>query len=87
MGTVIVSYVVNQDKISLTIEDNGAGIAKQDLDKIFNAYYKNDKSIGLSGDGLGLYIAKENMVSIHGAITVESEIEISYLCPNWGILK
>lgn len=73
-GIVNVSYVVNQDKISLTIEDNGSGIAEKDLDKIFNAYYKNDKSLGLSGDGLGLYIAKENMECIHGTITVESEV-------------
>ncbi len=73
-GTVIVSYVVNKEKISLTIEDNGTGITKQDVDKIFNAYYKNDKFLGLSGDGLGLYIAKENMTSIYGTIAVESEI-------------
>ncbi|NLJ97011.1 MAG: HAMP domain-containing histidine kinase [Clostridiales bacterium] len=73
-GIVTVSYLVGQDMISLTIEDNGLGIAKQDLDKIFNAYYKPDKSLGLSGDGLGLYIAKENMTSINGNITVKSEI-------------
>lgn len=73
-GIVNVSYTVNQDKIRLTIEDNGSGIAEKDLAKIFNAYYKNDKSLGLSGDGLGLYIAKENMESIYGTITVESEV-------------
>ncbi len=73
-GIVNVSYVVNQDKISLTIEDSGLGIAEQDLDKIFNAYYKYDKSLGLSGDGLGLYIARENMTSINGTITVKSEV-------------
>jgi signal transduction histidine kinase len=58
----------------LTIEDNGLGIDVKDHDKIFNAYYKNDKSLGLSGDGLGLYIAKENMTSIQGTIVVESQI-------------
>lgn len=73
-GTVKVSYQINQDTIVLTIEDNGSGIEEKDLDKIFNAYYKNDKSMGLSGDGLGLYIAKENMGSIHGSIAVESEV-------------
>lgn len=73
-GSVMVSYVVNQDKICLVIEDNGSGIDEKNLDKIFNAYYKNDKLIGMSGDGLGLYIAKENMTSIQGTIAVESEI-------------
>ncbi|MBH1939841.1 HAMP domain-containing histidine kinase [Mobilitalea sibirica] len=73
-GKVLVSYQINQDNIVLVIEDNGSGISKQDLDKIFNAYYKNEKSMGQSGDGLGLYIAKENMKSIHGTISVVSEI-------------
>jgi Signal transduction histidine kinase len=73
-GSVNVAYRINQDAIILTIEDNGSGIDEKDLDKIFNAYYRNDKSLGLSGDGLGLYIAKENMTSIHGTIAVESQI-------------
>lgn len=74
-GRVYVTYQVNQKEIVLTIEDNGSGIGKEDLGKIFNAYYKQDKSTGLSGDGLGLYIARENMNSIHGTIAVESEIK------------
>jgi signal transduction histidine kinase len=73
-GSVSVSYVINQDNVRLMIEDTGSGIDEKDLDKIFNAYYKNDKSSGNSGDGLGLYIAKENMTGIQGNITVESEI-------------
>lgn len=73
-GSVNVSYVLLQNKINLVIEDNGLGIAEQDLDKIFNAYYKNNKSYEGSGDGLGLYIAKENMENIQGSIVVESEI-------------
>jgi signal transduction histidine kinase len=74
-GVVRIAYHINQEVIVLSIEDNGAGIKKKDLDKIFQAYYKSDKSPGLSGDGLGLYIAKENMTSIHGTIEVESELD------------
>ncbi|BCK01039.1 sensor histidine kinase [Anaerocolumna chitinilytica] len=74
-GSVRIAYHINQEVIVLSIEDNGAGIEKKDLDKIFQAYYKSDKSPGLSGDGLGLYIAKENMTSIHGTIEVESELD------------
>lgn len=73
-GSVTIAYVVDRDKISLTIEDNGAGIDTKDQNKIFNAYYKTDKVMDVSGDGLGLYIARENMTSIQGSITVESEI-------------
>lgn len=74
-GAVRIAYHINQEDIVLSIEDNGAGIDKKDLDKIFQAYYKSDKSPGLSGDGLGLYIAKENMTSIYGTIEVESELD------------
>ncbi len=74
-GSVRIAYHINQEVIVLSIEDNGAGIDKKDWDKIFQAYYKSDKSSGLSGDGLGLYIAKENMASIHGTIEVESELD------------
>lgn len=74
-GSVRITYRINQEVIVLSIEDNGAGIDKKDWDKIFQAYYKSDKSPGLSGDGLGLYIAKENMTSIHGTIEVESELD------------
>lgn len=74
-GRVYVAYRIDQDKIVLTIEDNGSGISEEDLDKIFDAYYRKDKSTGLSGDGLGLFIAKENMAGIQGTIAVESEIK------------
>lgn len=74
-GRVQVSYQIEQDKLVLEIEDNGSGISKEDLEKIFDAYYTKDKLTGLSGDGLGLFIAKENMISIHGTIAVESEIK------------
>lgn len=74
-GSVRIAYHINQEVIVLSIEDNGAGIDKKDWDKIFQAYYKSDKSSGLSGDGLGLYIAKENMASINGTIEVESELD------------
>lgn len=73
-GKVYVSYHVNSDNIILTIEDNGPGISKEDQVKIFDAYYKKDVSIGSAGDGIGLYVAKENMTILHGTITVDSNL-------------
>jgi len=73
-GEVSISYHVNQDRIEIVIEDNGSGIEQEDRNKVFDAYYKANKSVGASGEGLGLYIAKENMESIQGTITVESEL-------------
>jgi signal transduction histidine kinase len=73
-GYVNITYQVSNDRIILTIEDNGPGISKEDQERIFQAYYKKDKSTGSAGDGIGLYIAKENMESIQGTISVNSEI-------------
>ena len=73
-GNVSVSYHVNSDSIILAIEDNGPGISKEDQAKIFGAYYKKDISIGSAGDGIGLYVANENMAIIHGTIIVESDL-------------
>ena len=72
-GTVSVSYMLKNDNISISIQDNGAGIDGKDIDKIFNAYYRSGWQQTEQGDGLGLYIAKENLIKINGSISVESK--------------
>ena len=58
----------------IRVEDDGIGIAGDDLDKIWNRFYRADKSrSGDEGFGLGLYMVKW-IVQMHGGtITVESE--------------
>jgi len=73
-GKVSISYKINSDHIILTIEDNGSGISNEDQAKIFDAYYKKEISSGTAGDGIGLYIAKENMEILQGTITVDSDL-------------
>lgn len=73
-GDVTISYQIALDKIIIMIEDNGPGISKEDQERIFDAYYKKDKSSGSAGDGIGLYVAKENMESMGGSITIQSEV-------------
>lgn len=72
-GTVTVYYRILEKNIVLTIEDNGPGISQEDQLRIFDAYYKKDISAGSAGDGLGLYVARENMINIKGALAVESK--------------
>jgi len=70
-----ISSAIRGDKVEITVSDEGAGIPKADIGKIFDRFYTADKSRskGLSGTGLGLSIAK--MISdIHdGEIKAESE--------------
>lgn len=76
-GEVKISYQIDDienDIINLTIVDTGIGISKEDQQKIFNAYYRSQNNSNISGEGLGLYIAKENIESLDGTIMVESEL-------------
>jgi signal transduction histidine kinase len=55
----------------IEIEDNGIGISKQYLDRIFDMFFVTNKN---KGTGLGLYIVKESVEKMHGTIRVESKI-------------
>lgn len=60
--------------IVVSITDQGVGIPKNVIDKIFDRFYRVDKarSRNLGGTGLGLAIAKEMVVAHGGKIWAES---------------
>jgi signal transduction histidine kinase len=75
-GLVRVSLEEGEDSVRISVRDTGMGIPKDDLDKVFERFYRVEGSdtAGISGTGLGLSIAKD-IVNMHkGAISVESEI-------------
>jgi len=73
-GRVLLYYNVTSESLILTIEDNGPGISEEVQKRIFDAYYKRDTTANTSGEGIGLYVAKENLTSISGSIAVDSTL-------------
>ena len=62
----------SKENATITIEDNGIGIADKDKEKIFKMFYRATKLS--TGSGLGLYIVKESLDKLGGTITLESEL-------------
>ena len=75
-GRIIIKAGMEQDSIKICIEDNGMGIQREELPRIFNKLYSLNTSTTRSSDGmgLGLYIAKAIIDSHGGNIWAESEI-------------
>jgi signal transduction histidine kinase len=71
-GRVTLSYKDADGSLEIKITDNGIGIGEEKLGKIFDAYYRGDKTD--KGDGLGLFLAKESIGKIYGTISVSSEL-------------
>lgn len=75
-GNVKIELNQTSDKVVFRITDNGIGIAAEEQDKIFERFYKSDKSRTTisKGNGLGLSIVKE-IIDLHaGTIKLQSEV-------------
>lgn len=73
---VLVKAKVDAGNIVVRVEDFGIGIAKEDLDQLFQRFYRVSKTaMNYQGVGLGLYIASEIVKKHNGTFTIESEPE------------
>ncbi|WKY48192.1 HAMP domain-containing sensor histidine kinase [Eubacteriaceae bacterium ES3] len=73
-GSVTINYFSQKDMLTIVVEDSGKGISKEEQSKIFNVYFRGDNSQNTSGDGIGLYVVKENLEKIKGVIDLESTV-------------
>ena len=71
-GTIDITTFAQDDSITIKIKDSGAGIPKEQIDKIFTAGFTT-KGVGV-GTGLGLAICAKIIEKHEGKITVNSEV-------------
>lgn len=75
-GLIILSVKKGPGEVVFSVNDNGSGMNKQQLDRLFKKFYQTDTSLARKkgGSGLGLYIINE-LIKLHGGkIWVESEL-------------
>jgi len=74
-GTISVSGEISSNKYLITISDNGIGISKDAIDKIFDPFFRGDDgSRSTNGAGLGLTLSKKIIENHKGTITIKSEL-------------
>ena len=73
-GRIRVSAGSKDEEVWCTVQDNGIGIPKEDVDKVFERFYRVDKarSRESGGTGLGLSIASEIVTRHNGRIGIQS---------------
>ena len=70
--TILINISATPDKVILTVEDNGKGIAEKHIHKIFDMFYRADSHS--EGTGLGLYLVKITVEKLAGTIFIDSEV-------------
>lgn len=74
-GSIRISVMKEKDKAVIRVEDNGIGIAEEELDRVFERFYRTDKSRTRKsgGAGIGLTITRAIVRAHQGSISCESE--------------
>lgn len=77
-GSIKVSLLEDDNKVTISVADTGIGISKQDCSRIFERFYRVDKSHSkkIGGTGLGLSIVKHIVNYHNGEIHLKSELGV-----------
>ncbi len=73
-GYLNISLKKIKKNIYITVENSGVGISRDEIDLVFERFYKSDKSRSDNSYGLGLYIAKTIVTKLGGKLLLDSEV-------------
>jgi signal transduction histidine kinase/DNA-binding response OmpR family regulator/ligand-binding sensor domain-containing protein len=75
-GKVVIDLVETSENVSIKVTDNGKGIPKEEIHKVFDRFYRSDKKTqtGYGGSGIGLALAEAIVKAHDGSISCSSEI-------------
>lgn len=71
--TVYFSVFIQSDSMKISVKDEGIGINKEDIPRLFDTFFRSNESQNIEGTGIGLTILKRAIDLLSGTITVESE--------------
>ena len=76
-GSVCIRLTENEENVCISVQDNGVGIPKEDQSRVFERFYRVDKSHSkeIGGTGLGLSIVKHGVSFLGGEVELESAPE------------
>ncbi|MBX2944662.1 MAG: PAS domain S-box protein [Cyclobacteriaceae bacterium] len=69
-----IEITADDEWVKIRFSDNGIGISQQNLDRIFEMFYRATEQS--DGSGIGLYIVKNAVDKLEGSIFVESEVSV-----------
>jgi signal transduction histidine kinase len=75
-GVVGVTLATRGDTVHIEVADTGVGIPEDEVDKLFNRFFRASTAVSVQGTGLGLSIAKTIAEAHGGTVSVASEVGV-----------
>ena len=75
-GNIFLDTLIENNELSIGVQDTGIGISEEDLEKIFEAFHQLDSSATreYDGTGIGLSLAKQILVAHGSDLKVSSKV-------------
>ncbi len=75
-GDPELEIIYHNDDVEVCIKDYGIGIPEDELEKVFNSFYRAANTVSFRGSGLGLVVAKQFVELHNGSIKLESRLNV-----------